>query len=250
MPTPRPETSVTSAAVLKPGSKIRLSTSLSGQALGVFGFQQAALHGLLANLREVDAAAIVANFDDDLRALVIRVEINRAARGFAGGDAVFGAFDAVIDGVAHDVHQRLGERVENALVEIGVLAGEVESDVFAALLGDVANEARETAEQLLDGHHANLEHAFVQLIENARLKRESVGELGAQRIVLMAFVELGQRAVEHRLADDEFADEIHDGVDARGIDAERAFDNGGGGRALCGRLSSRRRARCDLLSAL
>src|ERR1700722_11863223 len=116
---------------------------------------------MLANLREIDAAAVVPNFDDDLRALMVCVEINRAACGFAGGDAIFGAFDAVIDGVAHDVHQRLGERIENALVEIGVLAGEVESDVFAALLRNVANETRESAEKLLDGNHTNLEHALV-----------------------------------------------------------------------------------------
>ena len=122
-------------------------------------------------------------------ALVIRVEIDRAARGFAGGDAVFGAFDAVVDGVAHDVHQRLCERVENALVEVGILAGKIESDVFAALFGDITNEARKAAEKLLDRHHANLEHALVQLIENARLKRESVGKLGAQRIVCVGLVE-------------------------------------------------------------
>jgi hypothetical protein len=28
----------------------------------------------------------------------------------------------VIDSIAHEVHQRLGKRVENALIEIGVLA--------------------------------------------------------------------------------------------------------------------------------
>ena len=48
----------------------------------------------------------------------------------------------------------------------------------------------------------------------------------------MGFVELGQRAVEHRLADDEFADEIHDGIDARGIDAERTFDDRSRGGTL------------------
>src|SRR5215467_10689856 len=101
---------------------------------------------------------------------MVRVEIKGAARGFTGRDTVFGAFDAVINSVAHDVHQRFGERVENALVEIGVLTGEVERDVFAASLRDIANEAREATEELLNRNHANFEHALVQLIEDTRLK--------------------------------------------------------------------------------
>ena len=66
MPTPRPETSVTSAAVLKPGSKIS-SCFLFGEALRFFGFEDASLHGVLANLCGIDAAAVVADFDDHLR---------------------------------------------------------------------------------------------------------------------------------------------------------------------------------------
>ena len=121
-------------------------------------------------MREIDAAAVIAHFDDDLGALMIGVEIDRAARGLAGGDAFFGVLDAVVDGVANEVHQRLGERVENALVEISVLAGEFESHVLAALLGDVANERGKAAEELFDGHHANLQDAFVKFVEHTRLK--------------------------------------------------------------------------------
>ena len=104
------------------GLKDQVHDFVFGKALRVFGFEDAALHGVLANLCEVDATAVVADFDDHLRTLMIGVEIDRAARGFAGGDTLLGAFDAMIDGVAHDVHQRLGERIEDTFVEIGVLA--------------------------------------------------------------------------------------------------------------------------------
>ena len=177
----------------------------------------------------IDAAAIVADFDDDLRALMVGVEINRAARGLARGEAFVGGLDAVVDGVAHEMHQRLAERIENAFVEISVLAGNVQGHVLAALLGDVANDARKAAEKLLDGHHANFQDAFVKFIENARLKAHGVGELCAERIARMALVEFRERAMEHGLADNQFADEIHDGIDAAGIDAESAFGDGGNG---------------------
>ena len=47
----------------------------------------------------------------------------------------------------------------------------------------------------------------------------------------MLFVEFRERAVEHGLADDQLADEIHDRIDTRGIHAEGAFGNGGSRRA-------------------
>ena len=128
----------------------------------------------------IHAAAVVAHFDDDLRALMKGIEINGAARGLAGSEALIGRLDAVIDGVAHEVHERFGERIQNALVEIGVLSGDLQSHVFAALFGHVANDARKAAEELLDGHHANFQNALVKFIEHAGLKCHGISELGAQ----------------------------------------------------------------------
>src|SRR6266568_5166905 len=86
------------------------------------------------------------------------------------------------------MHEGLGKRVKDALVEIGVLPGDFQRDILAALLGDIAKEARETAEELLDGHHSNLEHALVKLIKNARLKSNGIGEFCAHRITSMPLV--------------------------------------------------------------
>ena len=156
---------------------------------------------------------------------MVGVERDGAAGGFAGAEAFVGRLDAVIDGVADEVRERLGERVEDAFVEIGVFAGDFEGDVFAAEFGDVANDAREAAEKLLDGHHADFEDALVQFVEDTGLEGEGFGELAAHGIAGVLDVEFRERAVQHGFADDEFADEIHDGVDACGVDAEGAFDN-------------------------
>ena len=158
---------------------------------------------------------------------MIGVEGDGAASGLSSGEALIGRLDAMVDGVADEVRERFAESVENALVEIGVFAGNFQRDVLAAQLGDVANNARKAAEELLDGNHADFQNAFVQFIENARLKAESFGELGRARDRARGAVEFGERAMQHGFADDQFTDKIHDGVDARGIHAQSAFGNGG-----------------------
>ena len=121
------------------------------------------------------------------------------------------------------MRERLGECVENAFVEIGVLPGDFQGDFLVAQLGHIANDAREAAEKLLDGHHADLHHRFLQFAENARLKRERVGKLRAQRVLGVAAVEFGDGALQHGFADDQLADQIHHGVDAAGVHAQRIF---------------------------
>src|SRR6266446_2638890 len=44
----------------------------------------------------------------------------------------------------------------------------------------------------------------------------------------MLLIELRERAIEHGLADDQFTDEIHDGVNTRSLYAESGFGNGSG----------------------
>ena len=100
-----------------------------------------------------------------------------------------GVFDAVVGGVANHVGERLAERVENAFVEIGVLSGDFDADVFVAQLGDIANDAWKAPEELLDGHHPNFHHGFLELAEHARLEREGVGEFCLQRIFEVAAFE-------------------------------------------------------------
>ena len=47
--------------------------------------------------------------------------------GLPAGGAFARGFDSVIGGVAYQVSQRLGQRVQNAFIEIRVLAGDFET---------------------------------------------------------------------------------------------------------------------------
>src|SRR6266481_2616206 len=170
---------------------------LIGEASGVFEFDEAVANGVFANIVQVDAAAIVADFDDDLRALMMSVEGNCSAGGLAGAEALVSWLNTVVDGVADKVRERLGKRVEDAFVEIGVFAGDFQGDVFAAEFRDVANDPRKSAEELFDGNHADFEDALVKFVEDARLECQCLGELAADWIAGVAAVELGERAVKH-----------------------------------------------------
>jgi len=57
----------------------------------------------------------------------------------------------------------------------------------------------------------------------------------------MALIELGQRAVEHRFADDELTDEVHDGVRCRAESTEECFQRRRAAAEPGARISQSRR---------
>ena len=137
------------------GLENQVERVLVAHAFGFFRLDNSFFDRVGANQREIYSAAVITDFDHHLSALMIGVQINGAARGLCGSEALFGRAYAVIHGVSNQVHQRLGEGIQNAFIEVGVLPGNFQRDVFPALLGDVANNARKAPEELLDRHHAN-----------------------------------------------------------------------------------------------
>src|SRR5215212_1702501 len=125
MPTPRPETLVTAAAVENPGRKISCRMS-------------AGLDGLLAELDRVDAGAVVGDLDDDLTALVAGAQGQHALRRLAGRLAGVRSLDAVVDRVAHEVGQRVLDRLEEGLVELGLAPLHLQPDGLLQLHAEVA----------------------------------------------------------------------------------------------------------------
>ena len=230
MPTPRPLISVTSLEVLRPAWKMRSRASLSLMRAACSGLRMALGDRLLDDHREIDAVAVIADLDDHLVALMIGIEADGSFGRFTGGSALQRRLDPVIDGVAQQVHHGLGQRVQNALVEVGILALDDDVDLAAGLFGGVTHHPGQTAEHLLDGHHANLHYGALQFSENLRLEGENVGGPGAQRTVREAAIHLREKFLHHAFGDDEFAHQIEHHVDALGLDPDDVF--GGGGKAF------------------
>src|SRR6266436_5218987 len=154
-------------------------------------------------------------------------KLNRGAPAFLRRN-VNSALETVEYG-ANDIHERFSKGVKNALIEIRVLAGKFESHILAALLGNVADDAGKTPEELFDRHHAYFQDALVKLVEDASLKRHGVSKFRPQGIAGMLLVEFGKRAIEHGLSDDQFAHKIHNRIDAGCVHTKGAFSNRSGG---------------------
>src|SRR5690606_36439903 len=104
------------------GRKTGRENQVQDFALVQFGIggDQAAFDGFVANAVGVHAAAVVGDFDDDAAGFLERSEAQRAVVGLAGGAAAFDILDAVVHGVAHAIHQRVGEFFHHRFVEFGI----------------------------------------------------------------------------------------------------------------------------------
>ena len=124
-------------------------------------------------------------------------ERDRALRRLAGGDALGRRLDAVADGVAHQVQHRVHHPLDQELVDLGVLAGELEPDLLAALAREVADHERHAAEDLADRHQPDAHHAFAQV---AQLALDAPGvlldraPLGRRHVALDARQRFGRAA--------------------------------------------------------
>ena len=134
MPTPRPEMSLVVSAVEKPGANSSSTAALHVDRRRPPGRRSDRRStALRATACGVDAAAVVADLDDDAAAGVAGGDLERAGRRLAGRDALLGGLQAVVERVADEVHERVAERVDDGAVQFGVGADEVELDLLAEL---------------------------------------------------------------------------------------------------------------------
>jgi hypothetical protein len=178
MPTPRPAR-LDRLAVLKPGTKMRLVRRLSSASSSAP--IRPLVDGLGADAGEVEAGAVVAELDDDVVAFVGDLEGDLADLGLAGGAADFGRLDAVGDGVAHQVAEGRGHRLEHAAVDFDLAADDVEVGAPAELLGGLADQAVEALGEAVEGHHAHVHQRLLELAGHARLGVE--GHFGAVEVL-------------------------------------------------------------------
>ena len=243
------------------GRETRREDQLDQFAIGqaVVGRNQALLDAARAHFFQIDAAAVVRNFDDDLIAFVVGVELNRPDARFALGFAGVRHLEPMIDAVAQQVHERFADFVDDRLVQVGLGARDHQLNLFAARLGNVADQAREAVEHLSDRNHAHFHDRFLNLVGRACEQRRRVGEVFGERrddavrraavigrlVAHEAFQRVGD-VRDARAVDDEFADEIEQrvetlDVDANGLVQRRSFALGLGFFCAGGSLDGRSR---------
>ena len=133
--------------------------------------------------RRIHAATVVGHGDDHVAAGVAGRDPHRADGRLAGRLAVGGRLEPVVERVAHEVHERVAERVDHGAVELGVLADELELDLLAELARQIAHEAREAQEDGLDRDHAHLHDDGLKGVRAAREVLHGLRETRARRPV-------------------------------------------------------------------
>ncbi len=198
------------------GGEARLEDQIPDLRIGrIVRHVQAALGGLGQDPLAVQAATVVADLNDDMPALVRGGEGNRAGLFLAGGAAGVGHFQAVIDRIADQVHQRIGDAFDQALVQFGALAERAQAHLLAEPGGQVADQAREAAEHRVHRQHAHADHRFLQ-IAGVAFQQVQAGE----QAFALAGIQQAGHLLEHRLGDHQFADQVDQAVDLVDADAD------------------------------
>ena len=126
----------------------------------------------------------------------------------------------MVHGVADQVAERVADLFEDGAVEFGLLALDDELDLLVEPDGHVAHDPREAVEDGLDRQHAQAGHLVLQLAGDAgELLRVLVG-LARQRIVAQPRGQELGALLKSGLVDDQLADEVHELVETRDVDAD------------------------------
>ena len=168
IPTPRPETPVTRAAVEKPGMKMIFRACASVRAAAASGVRIPLLIADWRSISGLHPLAVVLDGDDDLAVRVAGTHPQHARGGLAGFPAALRGLQAVVDRVPHEVAERVADLLEDAAVELGLLALDDELDLLAQLIREVANDAREAVEDGLDREHPQSGHLVLELARDSR----------------------------------------------------------------------------------
>ena len=226
MPTPRPDRSVVTATVEKPGANSSSAAPAASSAAAASASSRPRSRPR-ADGGRVDPAAVVAHRHDDVAAGVARGQLEHAGRRLAGGDALLRRLEAVVQGVAHEVHERVAERVDDRAVELGAGAVEPQLDLLAEARREVAHEPREAQEDGLDRHHP---HACDGLLERLRGAREALDRRREAGHVGVRGERLDGRAVL-----DQLAHQVQQLVEPLGVHTHRGrLGTRTGARALAG----------------
>ena len=152
----------------KSGRKDELVNLRLGHLLDLGLQGEAHLHGPCLDALDVEPAAVIADFDDDVSAFLIGREADGAFLRLAGRQPLHRSVDAVIGAVAHQVRQRVLDVVEHLAIELGLGAVHFQLEVLAQFAGEVAHDPRQLLPGMTDRLHPRLHDAFLQFGRDVR----------------------------------------------------------------------------------
>ena len=123
------------------------------------------------------------------------------------------------DRVAHEVQHRIHHSLDEELVDLGALTGELELDALAVVARQIANDERHAAEDLADRHQAHAHDALAQI---AKVPFEPGAVVLERAPFLEGHVSLDtpQRVLEPRPGHHHVADQPHQLVEPGQIHAD------------------------------
>jgi hypothetical protein len=211
-PTPRPESSLTDAAVVRPGSKISRCTSAASSA-EASGPDQPALAGLLHDALGVEPRAVVLDHDRDAARLARRGDHDAARLGLAGRAPLVRRLDPVRDRVAHQVRERVHDVLGHLRIDLDVLAAQHQPRRLAGGLRRVAQHARGARQRRAERNHAHADHQPLQL---------RVQPLGFVVHLARAPQVVRQRQPKPAVRDRDLSGDVEQAVERGEVDPQRA----------------------------
>ena len=109
-----------------------------GQTLRVVGVVKATIDRRLANTLVIDSASIVFDFNVDVIAAMVSADCDRSMIWLPCLVTIFVTFDSVCDGIANQVQERIGNLLNDVVVEFGLCARQREVNLFIRGLRCVA----------------------------------------------------------------------------------------------------------------
>src|SRR5216684_3170706 len=134
---------------------------------------------------------------------------------FPEAPPLLGGLDAVVDCIAHQVHQGIGQRLDDQLVHLHFAAVHHEVHFLARFPGDAPDGAGQLVEDLAQRDHANLEDSFLQIVELALQQSRLPMELAAPELAGGGFtglVGLIRQPGDVGLDQEQLPDRIHQGI--------------------------------------
>src|SRR5688572_23583962 len=115
-------------------------------------FDEPTLNGLGQDFFLVEAAAVVAHLNHYTAGIMIGIELNRTLGGFTSGKTHIGRLDAMIQGVTHQMRERITNFFHYGSIQLSFGTVDSELDIFAQLFADIAYHALETIERTANFH--------------------------------------------------------------------------------------------------